>query len=400
VVRQVERIVIAGAGLAGAHTAVALRELGHQGPLLLLGEEPHPPYDRPPLSKDVLLGKAEHSALELDLAALGVDLRLGVRAEALEPGTLHTTAGPLPYDGLVLATGAVPRALPGAGQAEGVHLLRTHEDALALRAALRPGARVVIVGAGWIGAEVATAARALGCAVTVLEAAGTPLPGALPAELGELTRPWYAEAGVELRTGTPVAGQAPGRVLTAGGAELPADAVVVGIGARAATGWLSGGPVPLAPDGTVAADARLAAGLPGVFAVGDCASFPSARYGTRLAVQHWDNALSGARTAAANLLGGTETYDPVPYFWSEQFGRMVQYAGHAVAGTSLLWRGSPDEGDGWTALWLRPDGVPSALLAVDRPRDLAQGRRVIERGLPLDPARAADPSVPLRSATA
>jgi 3-phenylpropionate/trans-cinnamate dioxygenase ferredoxin reductase subunit len=393
------RIVIAGAGPAGAYTAASLRELGHRGPLVLLGEEPHPPYDRPPLSKDLLLGKAEHSALDLDLAGLGVELRLGVRATGLEPGTLHTSAGPEPYDGLVLATGAQPVLLPGTRPGPGVHPLRTHEDALALRAALRAGAEVVIVGAGWIGAEVATAARALGCAVTVLEAAASPLAGALPAELGELTRPWYAEAGAELRTSTPVAGISPGLVRLADATELTADAVVLGVGARPATAWLRGGPVPLSPDGTVRADDRLRAGLRGVYALGDCASFPSTRYGTRLTVQHWDNALAGARVAAANLLGADERYDPVPYFWSDQFAHHVQYAGHFAPSDRLLRRGTPGAASGWTVLWLDADGVPTALLAVDRPRDLAQGRRLLERATPLDETRAADPETPLKAAT-
>jgi 3-phenylpropionate/trans-cinnamate dioxygenase ferredoxin reductase subunit len=293
-----------------------------------------------------------------------------------------------------LATGARAVALPGLPA--GAHLLRTHDDAVALRAALRPGARVVVVGAGWIGAEAATVARQLGCSVTVVEAAGTPLAGALPAEVGERMRSWYAEGGAELRTGAAVSGFSDGSVRLADGGVLAADVVVVGIGARPDTGWLAGSGIVLDAAGAVAADDRLRTSADGVFAVGDCASFPSARYGVRLSVHHWDNALQSARVAAANALGADEVYDPVPYFWSEQFGRMVQYAGQHAPGDRLLWRGEASDA-AWSALWLRGD-VPVALLAVGRPRDVAQGRRLIERRTPVDPVLAADPSVQLKAA--
>lgn len=390
-----------GAGVAGAQTAAALREHGWAGRLTLLGDEPHHPYDRPPLSKDVLLGKADSTVFDLDWAALDVELLTGRRAVRLEGArrTVVTDAGPVAYDRLVVATGASAVPLPGALGVPGVHLLRTLDDALALRAALRPGSSVVIVGAGWIGAETATAARTAGCRVTVVEAGAEPLPGALPAEIGRLTRDWYAAAGVELLTASPVAGVEPGAVHLADGTRLAADAVVVGVGARPATGWLGDSGVTLDDHGAVLADSRLRTTLPEVHAVGDCASFPSGRFGVRLTVQHWDNALHGARAVAADLLGAqAPPYDPVPYFWSEQFGRMVQYAGHHPAADRLLWRGSPQDA-GWTVLWLRGRALV-ALLAVDRPRDLAQGRRLIERATPIDPTAAADPAVPLKSATA
>ncbi|MGW4702752.1 oxidoreductase C-terminal domain-containing protein, partial [Streptomyces sp. NPDC004285] len=187
------------------------------------------------------------------------------------------------------------------------------------------------------------------------------------------------------------------RVVLADGRELAADAVVVGIGARPATGWLTGSGIALDPGGAVTADDRLRTSLPDVYAVGDCASFPSARYGERLLVHHWDNALQGPRAVAAAITGAADApYDPVPYFWSEQFGRFVQYAGHHADADELLWRGDPAD-DAWSVLWLRA-GVPVALLAVGRPRDLAQGRRLIEAAVPVDPERAADPSVPLKAA--
>ena len=400
------RIVVVGAGMAGVQTAVALRDQGYEGEVLLLGAEPHQPYDRPPLSKDVLLGKAEHSRFDIDFPGRGIELLLGRRATGLdtERRVLDTDGGELGYDRLVLATGARPVALPG--QSARTHLLRTHDDAVALKGALRPGARIVIVGAGWIGAEAATVARRLGCEVTVVEAAPVPLAGALPAGITEGMRGWYAEAGVELRTGAAVGGIVDGdvrlegdpgaTVLLTDGTELGADAVVVGIGARPDTGWLDGSGIVLDDRGAVAADDRLRTSAEGVLAVGDCASFPSARYRIRLMVHHWDNAVQGARVAATNALGGEQRYDPVPYFWSEQFGRMVQYAGHHRPDDTLLRRGDPEAAD-WSALWLR-DGVPVALLAVDRPRDLAQGRRLLERGTPLDPALAADPAVQLKAA--
>ncbi|MFJ9839910.1 NAD(P)/FAD-dependent oxidoreductase [Kitasatospora sp. NPDC101155] len=390
-----DQVVVVGAGLAGAQCALKLRQGGWRGRITLVGEEPHAPYDRPPLSKDVLLGKADATTLDIDYGQLGIELLTGRRATGLTPGVLHTDGGDLPYDSLVIATGATPRALPGAERA---HLLHTLDDALALRALLRPGLRLVLVGAGWIGAEVSTAARQAGCEVTVVEAGPAPVPGALPTGVGSAMAAWYAEAGVELRCGVGVAAVEPGAVLLADGSHLPADEVVVGVGARPATGWLAGSGVELDAAGAVLVDERLRTSLPGVFAAGDCVSYPSARSGARLAVQHWDHALQSGEAAAAAVLGADAPYDPVPYFWSEQFGRMVQYAGRHAEGDELLWRGSPQDA-AWSVLWLR-DGVPSALLAVDRPRDLTQGRKLIERGAVLDPALAADPSVPLKGATA
>ncbi|MGW7028640.1 NAD(P)/FAD-dependent oxidoreductase [Streptomyces xanthophaeus] len=395
-------VVIVGAGMAGVQTAVALREQGFTGPVTLLGAEPHQPYDRPPLSKAVLLGKAEDSAFDVDFEGLGIELRLGTEVTGLRAADreLDTEAGPVPYGVLVLATGAQPLTLPGTEGVPGVHLLRTLDDAARLRPVLAAAPRTVVVGAGWIGAEFATAAREAGCEVTVVEAADRVLAGALPPEVAEPMAHWYAEAGAELITGAKVAGIEDGRVRLADGRSLEAGAVVVGIGARPATGWLAGSGVERGPDGSVTADAHLRTSLPGVYAVGDCASFPSARYGARLLVHHWDNALKGPRAVAANILAGepATVYDPVPYFWSEQFGRFVQYAGHHAGADALLWRGDP-AGATWSVCWLR-DGALAAVLAVGRPRDLAQGRKLIESGVPVDPARVADPAVPLKSATA
>ncbi|MCX4701492.1 NAD(P)/FAD-dependent oxidoreductase [Streptomyces sp. NBC_01373] len=399
------RVVVVGAGMAGVQTAVALREQGFTGSVTLIGAEPHQPYDRPPLSKAVLLGTAEGSAFDVDFEALGIELRLGREVLGVRPAEheLATAEGPVPYDVLVLATGAEPIRLPGAESVPGVHLLRTLDDAERLRPVLARQHDIVVVGAGWIGAEFATAAREAGCAVTVVEAADRPLAGALPAEVAAPMAAWYADAGATLRTHARVRSVEPGAVLLDDGSRLPADAVVVGIGARPATAWLAGSGIELGTHGEVVADDRLRTSAPDVYAVGDCASFPSGRYGERLLVHHWDNALQGPRTVAANILGGATgeppaVYDPVPYFWSEQFGRFVQYAGHHASADTTLWRGDPT-GPSWTVCWLR-EGRLVALLAVGRPRDLAQGRRLIEAGTPMDPTVLADPARPLRAATA
>ncbi|ALV36220.1 NAD(P)/FAD-dependent oxidoreductase [Streptomyces sp. NPDC001102] len=399
------RAVVVGAGMAGVQTAVALREQGFTGTVTLIGAEPHQPYDRPPLSKAVLLGKSEGSAFDVDFEALGIELRLGREALGLRPAEhrLDTEAGPVPYDVLILATGAEPVMLPGAEGVPGVHLLRTLDDAERLRPVLARQHDIVVVGAGWIGAEFATAAREAGCAVTVVEAADRPLAGALPAEVAAPMAAWYGDAGVELRTHARVERVEPGAVVLDDGTRLPAGAVVVGIGARPATAWLAGSGVELGAHREVLADDRLRASVPDVYAVGDCASFPSARYGERLLVHHWDNALQGPRTVAANIVGEATdeppaVYDPVPYFWSEQFGRFVQYAGHHASADTAVWRGDP-AGPAWSVCWLREDRLV-ALLAVGRPRDLAQGRRLIEAGTPMDAALLADPAKPLKAATA
>ncbi|MCX4761341.1 FAD-dependent oxidoreductase [Streptomyces sp. NBC_01275] len=395
--------------MAGVQTAVALREQGFEqgfdAAVTLIGAEPHQPYDRPPLSKAVLLGKAEGSAFDVDFESLGIELQLGREVLGVRPADheLDTETGPVPYDVLVLATGAEPIRLPGSEGVPGVHLLRTLDDAERLRPVLARQHDVVVVGAGWIGAEFATAAREAGCAVTVVEAADRPLAGALPAEVAAPMAAWYADSGIALHTHTRVERVEPGAVVLDDGTRLPAGAVVVGIGARPATAWLAGSGIELGVHGEVVADSCLRTSVPDVYAVGDCASFPSGRYGERLLVHHWDNALQGPRTVAANILGAVTgeppaVYDPVPYFWSEQFGRFVQYAGHHSAADTTRWRGDP-AGPAWTVCWLR-EGRLVALLAVGRPRDLAQGRRLIESGAAMNPELLADPARPLKAATA
>jgi 3-phenylpropionate/trans-cinnamate dioxygenase ferredoxin reductase component len=385
--------VVVGAGLAGLRTITELRERGFTGHITLIGAETWPPYDRPPLSKKVLIeDHAVDPSLQADFGALDVDFRPAEAVTGMDAVTVSTGRGKYPFDHLVLATGAVPVALPGPGRQR---FLRSYDDALALRGLLRPGLRLAIVGAGWIGAELATAAAGHGVRVTVAEAGQAPLAAAVDAPVGAQTARWYAEAGVQLRTGVAVESVQPGGLVLAGGDWVAADEIVTAVGVRPATGWLDGSGVWL--DNGVAVDAGLRASLPGVYAVGDCAAFESRRFGRRLRFEHWDVALHAPEVVAANLLGGDEAYDPVPYFWSEQFGRMVQYAGYHGDAERLIWRGDPAEPK-WAACWLAV-GRLVAILTVDRPRDLLQGRRLIASAAPVDVARLADPAVPV-SATA
>ena len=386
------RVVIAGAGLAGWRTAEELRERGFAGPITLIGAESRPPYDRPPLSKKVLTEPGLDPSLKADFAAMDVDFRPDEAAEALgEANELVTDRDRYPFDHLVLATGALPVALPGEGRQR---FLRTYDDALALRDLLRPGLRLAIVGAGWIGAELATAAVAHRSQVTVVEAAPTPLAAAVGAPVGAQTARWYAAAGVDLRVATAVEAVQPGGLALAGGEQIAADEVVTAVGVRPATRWLEGSGVRL--ENGVAVDGGLRTSRPGVWAVGDCAAFESRRFGRRLRFEHWDVALHQPGVAAANVLGGDEAYDPVPYFWSEQFGRMLQYVGYHGDAESMLWRGDPAD-PAWAACWLAA-GRLVAILTVDRPRDMLQGRRLIAAGDPVDVARLADPAVPVKNA--
>jgi len=391
-----ERVVVVGGGLAGLRTVEELRARGYAGEVALVGAEKRPPYDRPPLSKRVMAGELADTTLRDSLDALGAELRLGETATGLEPpslngGVLRTDQGEHGFDQLVLATGATPVALPGRGRQR---FLRTLDEALTLRGLLRPGLRLAIVGAGWIGAELATAAAAHGCQVTVLEAASAPLTAAVGAEVGALTAPWYGAAGVELRLGQPVESVEPGGLALAGGGWLAADEIVTAVGVRPEVGWLEGSGVALANG--VAVDEQLRTSVPGVFAVGDCMAFWSLRYRRRLRFEHWDMALRAPAVLAGNLLGGTNAYDPVPYFWSEQFGRMIQYVGFHGGADRMILRGDP-AAQRWAVCWLAGD-LLVALLTVNFPRDLAQGRRVIESGTPVDPARLSDPGILLRDA--
>jgi NADPH-dependent 2,4-dienoyl-CoA reductase/sulfur reductase-like enzyme len=386
-----DQIVVVGAGLAGLRTVEELRSGGFTGQITMIGAESRPPYDRPPLSKQLMAGKVDDTSLRAELDSLGAQVRLGERAEQLSAGFVNTDQGEYQFDRLAIATGARPIALPGPGRQR---FLRSIEDALELRELLTPGARLAIIGAGWIGAELATAAAAKGSSVHVVEAGPAPLSVAIGAEVGAQTAGWYAAAGVELLLGQRVESVQDDGLSLAGGGWLAADAIVTAVGVRPEVGWLESSGVAL--DNGVAVDEQLRSSMPGVYAVGDCAAFWSARFGRRLRTEHWDGALRAPSVLAANLAGGSERYDPVPYFWSEQFGRMLQYVGHHAGADRLVWRGEPGH-DKWAVCWLAGQRL-LAVLTVDLPKDLMQGRRLIEAGALVDSAKVADPALPLRSA--
>ena len=386
-----DQIVVVGAGLAGLRTVEELRSGGFTGPITMIGAENRPPYDRPPLSKQLMAGKVDDTSLRAELDSLGAQVRLGERAEQLSAGFVRTDQGEYRFDRLAIATGARPIALPGPGRQR---FLRTIDDALELRGLLTPGLRLAIIGAGWIGAELATAAAARGCSVHVVEAGPTPLAVAIGPEAGARTAGWYAAAGVELLVDQRVESVQDDGLSLAGGGWLAADAIVTAVGVRPEVGWLESSAVAL--DNGVAVDEQLRSSMPGVYAVGDCAAFWSARYGRRLRTEHWDGALRAPSVLAANLTGGSERYDPVPYFWSEQFGRMLQYVGHHAGADRPVWRGDPEQAK-WAVCWLAGERL-TAVLTVDLPKDLMQGRRLIEAGALVDAAKVADPELPLRTA--
>lgn len=406
---ELRRVVVVGAGLAGAATVAALRAEGFDGTVTVLGAEGLAPYDRPPLSKELLTRREPvwlADDLGLDLAGAD-DVRLAEPATALAADdrrlTVRTARAELAADAVVLACGAAAVCPPGWAGAVTLH---TAADAERLRAALRPGARLVVVGAGWIGAEVAGVAARAGLHVTVVEAAAAPLATAL-GDVGALTTPWYAEAGIRLITGSTVTGVAPDAITLAGGETVAADVVLVAVGARPATAWLAGA-VPLEPSGAVRVDGgfRMLGGPPGVVAVGDVALRASARHGW---VQggHWDAALRGPAVAARALLGdpdaGSRPADDVaPYVFSTQLGHELTLHGQPGVGDDVVLRGDAAAPDGLAgALWFATgtDRLTAAL-TVDRPRDVAQARRLFTGAtLPhLDRALAADPTTPLKSA--
>jgi 3-phenylpropionate/trans-cinnamate dioxygenase ferredoxin reductase subunit len=386
---------VVGSGLAGVRTAAELRSRGYAGDLTLIGSEPEAPYDRTSLSKKVLLDDIAPVLLD-PLWLANVDLRTET-VTAVRPGEITTTTGEVPWDGLVLAVGASPRRL--AGSDGGAYVLRTAADARRLQAALVPGAHVVVVGAGWIGAEVATAAAHRGCTVTVLEAGVAPLVTALGPAVGARTAGWYEEAGVTLRTGAAVSTVDSRGVGLAGEGRVDADVVIEAVGVRPRLDWLAGSGVELDPDsGGILVDEAGRSSLEGVLAVGDCAARWSPRGDQRIRTEHWDDALRAPTVVAGTLLGKTGVYDPIPYVWSEQFGRHVQWVGWRGEDRPVVWRGDPAAATGWGAAWLDEEGRLTGYLAVDRPRDIGQARRVIDAGAVVDPAVIADPDRPLRDA--
>ncbi|MFI5606461.1 NAD(P)/FAD-dependent oxidoreductase [Amycolatopsis sp. NPDC051903] len=376
-------VAIVGASLAGARAAQELRAQGFDGRIVLVGEEPHLPYDRPPLSKAFLAGTSDRASLDLldadDLASL--DLRLGTRAERLDPATgrLVLSDGELAVDGVVLATGGRARRLPGTEGVAGVHVLRTLDDALALREELVPGARVVIVGAGFIGAEVASTCRALGLDVTVLEALAAPLERVLGPQLAEACARLHERHGTVLRCGAAVdelvtgGGRVTG-VRLAGGEELPADVVVAGIGMVPAAEWLADS--GLEAGNGVHVSAGLVTALPNVVAVGDVAAYTSAQTGRRHRHEHWTNASEQAGVAVANLLAGTTTrhYTPSGYVWSDQYAGTLQLAGHPRPDDEVVFElGGPD--DAAFVATYRRDGTTVGVFALNSAKQFTRLRR-------------------------
>jgi NADPH-dependent 2,4-dienoyl-CoA reductase/sulfur reductase-like enzyme len=375
-------VAVVGASLAGLSAARALRALGFDGSLMVVGEEAHRPYDRPPLSKEFLAGKRDEADLALEAPGedLAVDWRLGRRATRLstnDRAVLLDDGSRVRIDAVVIATGARARALPGPPLA-GVHLLRTLEDARALRADLATAHRLVVVGAGFVGAEVAATARGLGRSVTVVEAAATPLSGPLGVEMGAAVAALHHDNGVRLRCGIPVAAltgtDRVDGVRLADGTHLPADVVVLGIGASPCVDWLAGSPVPVG-DG-VRCDASGGTGIPGVVAVGDCAAWYQPDLGHHR-VEHWTAAATHPRIAMAALLGRPAVAPRAPYFWSDQYGLRIQFAGHARPGDEVTVEDGTTAGPGFLAVYRRA-GREVAVLGVDRVRLFTQRRRALE----------------------
>lgn len=406
--------VIIGASLAGAKAAEALRAEGFTGRVVLVGEETEPPYERPPLSKGYLQGEDPREKARVHderwYAENGVELLLGRRATNLDAGAHTVTLDGverLRYDKLLLATGSRVRtlAVPGA-DAHGVRYLRTADEAEGLLAALAGGARVVVVGAGWIGLEVAAAARGHGCPVTVVELAPLPLHRVLGDEVAAVFRDLHAAHGVEFRFNTGVReiasrdGRVTGVVLD-DGTELPADLVVVGVGVRPATELAEA--AGLAVDDGVVTDASLRTSDPDIYACGDVASSVNPMLGRRVRVEHWANARGGGPAAARAMLGRDVVYDPVPYFYTDQYDLGMEYSGYVEPGgyDRVVLRGSPSIIDGrapdFIAFWVR-DGRVLAGMNVnvwDVADDIQKLVRAGYAGRPVDPAELADPGVPL-----
>jgi 3-phenylpropionate/trans-cinnamate dioxygenase ferredoxin reductase component len=362
--------VIVGGGLAGAKAAEALREEGFDGRVVLLGEEDVAPYERPPLSKDYLRGDAGRDAIwaleEGWYDAHDVELRTGTRAAELALGSNEVVLDGgerIGFDQLLLATGSAAKRLPIPGaDLDGVHVLRTVADSDALREALTPGVRVVVIGAGWIGCEVAASAKQRGAGVAMVAPEDVPLERVLGAEVGAVYREVHASRGIELVLGTGVeAIEGSGRVSgvrTSGGRTLGADLVVVGVGAAPRTELAQA--AGLKVDDGVLTDDRLRTSAPNVFAAGDIARAQHPILGETVRVEHWGTALEQGPAAARNMLGRDLAYDRIPYFFSDQFDVGMEYAGHALSYDRIVFRGEPSSFE-FMAFWMRGDRVAAGM---------------------------------------
>ena len=395
-------VTIVGASLAGLRAAETLRREGYGEPITLIGDEIHEPYDRPPLSKQVLAGAWNTDRLLLSppekLNDLDLDLRLGVRAEHFELGSRDLSvvgaggaAETLNVNALLIATGARCRTLPDTEGLAGVHVLRSLDDCLALRSDLDASpSRVVVVGAGFIGAEVAATARERGLEVTMVEALATPLGRVLGDAMGEVCAMVHRDHGVDLRTGVGVerlAGtQRIEEVFLTDGSSIEADVVVVGIGVTPNTEWLDLSGLTI-DNGVVCDESCLAA--EGVTAAGDVARWPNERFGEVMRVEHWDNAVEQGAHAARRLLGAAEPFTPVPWFWSDQYDRKIQLAGRVRPDDDVeIVTGSVDERR-FAALYGRA-GRLVGVLGFNRPRHVMRYRALIHDGVSFADALTAD----------
>ncbi|GGK56014.1 NAD(P)/FAD-dependent oxidoreductase [Ornithinimicrobium pekingense] len=392
-----QHIVVVGGGLAAASAVTELRERGFDGAVTLVGAEPHVPYERPPFSKAVLTGDAEPESAFVHpqewYAEHDVELLLGSRVDALDlAGRTVSVAGRrIGYDRLLLATGAVPRRLPVVDDS-GVpaSYLRTLDDSLALRSRLRDGARVLVVGAGWIGLEVTSAARRAGAEVSVVDPAEVPLAAALGEQMGGLFADLHRGHGVDLRLRTQVTAvrQADGRAVVelSDGEQVRPDLVVVGVGARPDTALAE--EAGLATHDGILVDATLRTSDPHVWAAGDVANHDHPSLG-RLRVEHWDTAINQGRHAARGMLGEEEPYTAQPYFFTDQYDWGMEYVGRGGPEDELVVRGAPAEG--LTAFWLR-DGVVTAGMQIND-WDASDTLRALVGAAA--PERLRDPGVPL-----
>ncbi|MCU1450431.1 MAG: pyridine nucleotide-disulfide oxidoreductase [Acidimicrobiales bacterium] len=383
-------IVVVGASLAGLRAAETLRQEGYDGRLVLVGAEEHLPYDRPPLSKQFLAGTCtlEQIALRREpYDDLRLALELGRRATALDLAAREVVVDDrdrISFDGLVIATGATPRHLPGTPPLEGIHVLRTLDDSLAVRAdldrVLASGGRAVVVGAGFIGSEVAATCRSAGANVTVLEALAMPLSRALGEQMGAACAALHHDNGVDLRTGAGVSGflgthRVEG-VLLHDGTVVEAELVVVGVGVTPNTAWLESSGLTLR-DGVVCDATCLAA--PGVVAAGDVARWHNELFDTDMRVEHWTNAAEQGMAAARTLLAGPDAavpFAPVPYFWSDQYKTKIQFVGHAHHADDVRVVDGSIEARKFVALYEHAGRLVGAL-AFSRPKPLLAARRLI-----------------------
>ncbi len=376
--------IVVGAGLAGVRTVQALRRRGYAAPIILAGAESHLPYDRPPLSKEFLLGKAGAEDIALcgadEFANLDVELQLRTRAFDVDAGarTLRLNGAPIRYGTLIVATGSTPRTLPVGGGHAGVHTFRTLDDALAVREALAAGARVAVVGGGFIGAEIASAARHLGLDVTIVD----PLPAlmirGLGPSLGAVLARRHADNGVRLCLGRGVAridgGTRVGRLVLDDDSTVDADLVVVGIGVAPAIGWLAGSGLDV-NDG-LQCDATLLAG-PGVYGVGDAASWSTPR--GRRRTEHWTNAVDQAAALAATLTGAPTAFDPIPYVWSDQLGGKLQVWGEVRPNDELVYLEASADSAEFVAV-SGGDGRLRGVVAFGARREAMRAMRMLRAG--------------------